>query len=160
LRTSPGSTQNSPNACSVRVIDWQRGPGALRDIREAVFIREQNVPAELEWDEFDAQCLHFLAFNPEGNPVGTARLLLNGTAGVLGRMAVLKEWRARGVGSALVHGLLAEAEKRGITELALHAQAHAGGFYERFGFRTEGRQFMEAGIPHVKMVLHLQASVY
>ncbi|HET7060784.1 MAG TPA: GNAT family N-acetyltransferase [Nitrosospira sp.] len=159
MRTSPGSSQNSTNACSVRLIDWQRDSRALRDIREAVFIREQNVPAELEWDEFDVQCLHFLAFNPEGNPVGTARLLLNGTAGTLGRMAVLKEWRVRGVGSALVHGLLGEAKKRGISELALHAQTHAADFYERFGFRIEGKQFMEAGIPHVKMILHLQASV-
>lgn len=158
MRTSTGSRQNSPSACSIRLIDWQRDPRALRDIREAVFIREQNVPAELEWDEFDAQCLHFLAFNPEGNPVGTARLLLNGTAGALGRMAVLKEWRARGVGSALVHGLLTEAKKRGITQLILHAQTHATGFYERFGFRTEGKQFVEAGIPHVKMVLNLQTS--
>lgn len=144
------------DVCTVRLADWQRDGSALRDIREIVFVREQNVPAELEWDEFDMGCLHLIAFDREGSPIGTARLLRNGTVGTVGtvgRMAVLKEWRGRGVGRALVHHLLEEAEKCGITQLVLHAQTHAMGFYERFGFRAEGDLFREAGIPHVKMVL-------
>jgi predicted GNAT family N-acyltransferase len=139
------------NSCSVRLADWQLDAPALRDIREAVFVREQNVPVELEWDEFDVGCVHLIAFNPEGSPIGTARLLLNGT---VGRMAVLKEWRGKGVGHALIHYLLEEVEKRGIMQLVLHAQIHAIGFYEGFGFRAEGDLFTEAGISHVKMVLN------
>lgn len=153
------SRKISPNAYAVRLADWQSDQPALRNIRETVFVREQNVPAELEWDEFDTRCLHLLAFSPEGSPIGTARLLLKGTTGTVGRMAVLKEWRGKGVGFALVHRLLEEAKKRGVMRLILHAQTHAADFYQRLGFRTEGEQFMEAGILHVKMVLHLQAPV-
>jgi predicted GNAT family N-acyltransferase len=142
------------DVCTVRLADWQRDGAALRDIRETVFVREQNVPTELEWDELDVRCLHLIAFNREGSPIGTARLLRNSTVGTVGRMAVLKEWRGRGVGRALVHRLLEEAEKWGIMQLVLHAQTHATGFYERFGFRAEGDLFKEAGIPHVKMVLN------
>jgi predicted GNAT family N-acyltransferase len=131
----------------------------LRNIRETVFVQEQNVPTELEWDELDRDCLHLIAFSPEGTPIGTARLLLIGMVGKIGRMAVLKEWRTRGVGHALVLRLLEEAKKRRIMQLILHAQRQAVGFYERFGFEATGDPFMEAGIPHVKMVLHLQAPV-
>lgn len=150
-----GSSEDPANNCNLRLTDWQRDRPALRSIREAVFIQEQNVPAELEWDEFDARCLHLIAFDPDGSPIGTARLLPIGTVGTIGRMAVLKEWRARGVGRVLVHRLLDEAKKRGITQLVLHAQTHAVGFYEKFGFRAVSEEFMEAGIPHVKMALHL-----
>lgn len=139
-------------AFDIRVADWLRDRPALQNIRERVFIQEQKVPSELEWDEFDASCLHLIAFDSEGHPVGTARLLANGT---VGRMAVLKEWRGMGIGRALILCLLEEAKKRGVIRLALHAQTHARGFYERFGFSTEGDEFAEAGIPHVKMILNL-----
>ncbi|MDE2367167.1 MAG: GNAT family N-acetyltransferase [Betaproteobacteria bacterium] len=125
---------------------------ALRAVREAVFIREQGVPVELEWDTFDANCTHLIASDPAGGPIGTARLLPHGSAG---RMAVIKEWRGRGVGSALMRHLLDEAMKRRVQEVALSAQAHATEFYARFGFRVTGKEFMEAGIPHVRMVLRL-----
>ena len=135
---------------TVRVANWKDDGLALRTIRETVFIGEQRIPVELEWDEFDPNCLHLLAIDLAGNPIGTARLLPDG---VIGRMAVLKEWRNRDVGSALLLRLLEEARKRQIQHVTLNAQLPARGFYGKFGFRIAGEEFMDAGIPHVKMIL-------
>lgn len=140
------------NGYTVRIASWQNDGLALRMIRETVFIREQHVPVELEWDEFDTNCLHLLAMDSAENPIGTARLLSDG---LIGRMAVLKEWRGRGVGSALVLRLLEEARKRQIQQVALNAQLHATGFYLKFNFQMVGKEFMDAGIPHVRMNLQL-----
>lgn len=148
MRKRAGKTK----AFDIRVADWLRDKPALRNVREKVFIEEQKVPPELEWDEFDGACLHLVAFDSEGHPVATARLLANGT---IGRMAVLKEWRGMGIGRALVLRLLEEAKKRGVIRLTLHAQTHARAFYERFGFSAEGDEFPEAGISHIKMALQL-----
>ncbi|MDN5752728.1 MAG: GNAT family N-acetyltransferase [Nitrosospira sp.] len=140
------------NSYTVRIASWRDDGLALRMVRETVFIREQRVPAELEWDEFDMNCLHLLAMDSADNPIGVARLLSDG---LIGRMAVLKEWRGRGVGSALLLRLLEEAKKRRIQQVALNAQLHAIGFYLKSGFRMTGEEFMDAGIPHVRMHLRL-----
>ena len=138
---------------TARTAIWRRDGGALRLVREAVFIREQGVPPELEWDEFDVSCVHLLVTDSSGNPIGTARLLPDAS---IGRMAVLRDWRCKGVGSALMHQLLKEAENRQLPTVTLNAQTHAIGFYNRFGFQQIGSEFLDAGIPHVKMVLRLQ----
>jgi predicted GNAT family N-acyltransferase len=109
-------------------------------------------PIELEWDQFDEDCLHLLALDDNGEPIGTARLLQDGH---IGRMAVLKEWRGRGVGTALLSYLLRETERRLLVVAILNSQSYAIGFYARFGFKLEGREFIDAGIPHVRMVLNL-----
>lgn len=137
---------------SIRIVSWQDETPALRLIRETVFILEQHVPEELEWDAFDDVSVHVLAFSPDGKPVGTARLLPDGH---IGRMAVLKEWRMMGFGSAMLRRLLHEAHIRGIKKVILNAQTTAVQFYERFGFQPVGEEFMDAGIPHVKMTLSL-----
>lgn len=148
--------QVNTNIYTVQVVDWQDNGWALRAIREAVFIHEQHVPAELEWDELDATCIHMLAMDSAGNSVGTARLLLGG---MIGRMAVLKEWRRKGVGSALMLRLLEEARKRHMPQVALNAQTYVMVFYARFGFQTVGDEFTDAGIPHMKMILRLDDRV-
>lgn len=140
---------------SVRIANWRDQGGALRAVREAVFIGEQGVPVELEWDGFDADCIHLIAVDAAENAIGTARLLQQGENGGIGRMAVLKEWRGKGVGDALMRHLLKEAATLEIQQLTLNAQAYAVGFYARFGFAAMGNQFLEAGIPHVKMALRL-----
>lgn len=143
------------NPYSVHIADWHDSGSALRAVREAVFIREQGVPAELEWDGLDAGCVHLIAVDAAHNAIGTARLLWQGVQGAAGRMAVLKEWRGKGVGCALMHRLLEEADRCQIQQVTLNAQSHATRFYARFGFVPVGKQFMEAGIPHVKMALRL-----
>lgn len=138
----------SSYADTVQIVSWEEASPALRAIRTAVFIHEQHVPEELEWDEFDAISVHVLAINTAGQPVGTARLLPDGR---IGRMAVLKEWRRQGYGAAMLKRLLQALIKQHQFEAQLHAQTSAIAFYKKFGFRIMGREFMEAGIPHVKM---------
>jgi predicted GNAT family N-acyltransferase len=138
---------------TIRTASWQEDSRALRAVREVVFIREQGVPVELEWDEFDVACVHLLATDSSGNPIGTARLLPDAS---IGRMAVLRDWRCKGVGRALMHQLLEEAENRQFPTVTLNAQTHAIGFYNKFGFQQIGSEFLDAGILHVKMLLRLQ----
>lgn len=136
------------NKIRVYVADWHKDNADLRRIREAVFINEQQVPPELEWDSDDAEAVHFLAY--EGDfPIGTARLLPDGH---IGRVSVLKDWRGLKVGDALMNAAVSEAEKRGLKQQMLSAQVHASAFYERLGFKIVSEEFLEAGIPHVDMV--------
>jgi len=138
------------NEIHIRVADWKKDHAALRRIREAVFIAEQAVPPELEWDADDATAVHFLALEGE-YPMGTARLLPDGH---IGRVAVLKDWRGLKVGDKLIRAVIAEAEERGLKQQMLSAQVHARVFYERFGFEVVSGEFLDAGIPHVDMVRH------
>ena len=131
----------------IELLDWENARDEASRIRTEVFVREQRVPAEIEMDEHDAACLHALAY-VDGRAVGTGRLLPDGH---IGRMAVLRESRSSGVGSAILLRLIDEARRRGMREVRLSAQTHALGFYEEFGFRPEGKVFLEAGIPHQAM---------
>lgn len=134
---------------SIHIADWQRDRDQLALVREQVFVREQKVPLEMEWDGDDEQALHLLAEDATGQSIGTARLL---PTGHLGRMAVLSDWRGKGVGAALLRELLKLARERDYPPLFLNAQTSAVGFYLKFGFVTEGAEFMDAGIPHLRMV--------
>ncbi len=139
----------------VELVEWGQGESAIRLIRETVFVREQGVPLELEWDGLDPACRHLLAWNDHGEPVGTARLYQEGTRAKLGRMAVLGAYRGHGVGRSLLRRLLDLAQEQGVTEVRLAAQVSAIGFYEREGFRAVGEMFDDAGIPHRAMTLVL-----
>lgn len=133
------------NEYSLRFANWPQGMAPLREVRTRVFIEEQNVPPEEEWDGIDDQCIHVLAVDAEERPIGTGRLLPDGK---IGRMAVLKEWRGKGVGGAILRMLMEEARAQGFREVKLAAQLHALPFYEQFGFEAFGAEFMDAGIPH------------
>ena len=132
---------------AIRPADWRADREILKAIREEVFVREQSVPADMEWDEFDAQSRHVVAM-ANGVPVGTGRLLPDGH---IGRMAVVREWRKKGVGNALLMALLDEARNRGMSRVLLNAQIQALPFYLRHGFHAEGEEFVEAGIRHRSM---------
>jgi predicted GNAT family N-acyltransferase len=131
----------------VELGDWASMAPTLEAIRREVFIVEQQVPEEMEWDADDATSVHALALL-DGQPVGCGRLLPDGH---IGRMAVRASYRSRGVGRALLQALLAEARRRGMREVVLHAQTHALRFYEVQGFVADGPEFDEAGIPHRRM---------
>lgn len=137
---------------TISIVNWQDETSALRFIRTIVFIQEQKVPEDLEWDAFDLINLHVLALSADGQPIGTARLLPDG---YIGRMAVVKEWRCKGVGSAMLVRILKELVNRGMQSAILNAQISAINFYKKFGFEVTGEEFMEAGIRHVKMTLQL-----
>lgn len=136
----------------IRLVKWQDEASVLRIIRTAVFIHEQKIPEDLEWDEFDLISVHVLALNSDEQPIGTARLLPDGH---IGRMAVLKEWRGKGLGSAMLLKILEELRKQRMQKAILNAQMTAIKFYEKFGFQVSGKEFMEAEIPHIKMILLL-----
>jgi predicted GNAT family N-acyltransferase len=131
---------------------WNELGTLARQVRDAVFVDEQKVPREIEWDEHDAVSRHVIARDADGSAIGTGRLLPHSNPGHLGRMAVLADWRGKGVGRALLERLLEEACRQNHRHLALHAQTQASGFYRRFGFVEEGPAFMEAGILHRTMV--------
>lgn len=120
----------------------------LRKVRETVFVVEQQVPVEEEWDELDPQCYHVIARDNANQPIGTGRLTPEHK---IGRMAVMKDWRGKGVGDALMRALMEEAQRRGWQELKLNAQVQAQPFYARHGFEPFGERFMEAGIEHQAM---------
>src|SRR5215475_5068922 len=115
----------------VEPADWSTDLAALRAVRDPVFIDEQHVPVEDEQDALDPKSRHVLARDAEGQPIGTGRLTPERT---IGRMAVVKEWRGRGVGEALLNALLEQARALGYPDVELHAQVHAIPFYEKFGF--------------------------
>lgn len=117
----------------------------------AVFVREQGVPREIELDRDDRLAVHFLA-RLRGKPVGTARVVLRGGTAKIGRMAVLKRYRGKGIGRALLRRALVFASRRGAHRIFLHAQLPVVGFYEKLGFFAVGPVFEEAGIPHRRMV--------
>jgi predicted GNAT family N-acyltransferase len=137
-----------PFQFTVRRVSWNECGDFLRSIRNSVFIEEQNVPAELEWDGLDELCTHVIGETTQGEPIGTGRLLPDGH---IGRMAVLKYWRGRGVGSAILAELIETAREKGCDSAILDAQTHALKFYARFGFEIVSDEFMDAGIPHRTM---------
>lgn len=142
----------SETGVRVELADWQRDAKILRCIREAVFVEEQKVPMDLEWDGLDQDCIHVIAYAEQGKPVATGRLLADGH---IGRLAVLKPWRGRGIGSQVLRALMTIAKSRSIVTCALNAQVHAIAFYERHGFVATGDEFDEAGIAHRHMVLKI-----
>jgi predicted GNAT family N-acyltransferase len=131
----------------IELLPWERARRHAAPIRFAVFVEEQGVPREIELDEIDARCIHAVAFEDE-NAVATGRLLPDGH---IGRMAVLKQWRGRGIGGQILNALLDEARARGHREAVLSAQVHATAFYRAHGFVEEGAEYLEAGIAHRDM---------
>ena len=144
---------DGPQPFRVQAVDYLRAMAELHAIRETVFVREQHVPADLERDALDAACLHVVARTLQGDAIGTGRLVppAHGHPAKIGRMAVLANWRGRGVGSAMLLALLRLARQRGWHEVALNAQASAIDFYLRHDFIPQGPRFMEAGIEHQAM---------
>ncbi|MTH65703.1 GNAT family N-acetyltransferase [Paracoccus shanxieyensis] len=129
---------------------------ACRAIRHEVFVIEQHVPEAEEWDGRDGEAIHLIARDDSGAPIGTARLLLEGATGKIGRVAVLKAARGSGTGAALIRASLQElAGIQGITRAKLGAQTHAIGFYEKLGFSAYGPEYLDAGIAHRDMTQEL-----
>jgi predicted GNAT family N-acyltransferase len=137
-----------PAGIEIREADWEQDAAAIREVRTRVFVEEQEVPPEEEWDGLDDDAVHLLAVDADGHALGTARLL---PGGQIGRMAVIAELRGTGVGRALLDRAVEAAVDRGAREVFLNAQTHALGFYEAGGFTAVGERFMEAGIPHLRM---------
>ena len=138
----------STDDIEINIVSWQQRKQDLTQIRRHIFIEEQNVPEELEWDEFDSSSTHFLATCGD-KVIAVARLKADGQ---IGRMAVLAEYRKQGVGSKLLQFILAFANTKHLDTVYLHAQTKAISFYEKQGFIAQGEVFFEADIPHRVML--------
>lgn len=139
-----------------RTGGWEALGPLAAPLRTRVFVQEQQIPAELEWDEDDAQAVHAVALNRMGQPLATGRLLQHAPGvGRIGRMAVHPALRGSGIGRQVLQTLKAVAAQRGDRELMLHAQRSAQAFYNRQGFKARGEGFVEAGIAHIEMFTDL-----
>ncbi len=145
----------NPPGFRVETVEYARQRDELLRVRETVFVREQHVPLDLERDALDPLCRHVLARDDAGQPIGTGRLTPEHR---VGRMAVLREWRGRGVGDALLAALLDQARQQRWPELTLNAQVDAERFYARHGFVPYGPRFREAGIEHQAMRRRLEGA--
>ncbi len=134
----------------IKTVDFKQNFSEIEEIRTSVFIQEQNVPIELEWDEFDNDSTHILAYY-NNKAVGTARLLDDGH---IGRMAVLKAYRNRNIGKNMLKYILEIAQAKAISRIELSAQDHAVDFYKKYGFTVTSDVYMDAGIPHYTMQYH------
>lgn len=138
----------------ISLAEWSVDEALLSQIRFTVFVREQGIPPELEIDVADAdttRVLHAIARDENGVAIGTGRMIIDGTVPSIGRMAVLRSWRGKGVGKAILEFFCQYAKQRGDTDVRIHSQTHATPFYYRQGFLSQGSEFIEAGIPHLEM---------
>jgi len=142
------------NPFTVSLVSWHDGEPLLKSVREAVFVCEQGVPADLEWDGLDDGCRHALALSLQGKAIGCGRMLANGH---IGRIAVLPAWRKQKVGTAIMEALLDYARAHDYRLVDVDAQTYAVPFYHSFEFVEQGDAFMDAGLPHIKMQLKLLA---
>jgi len=144
------------NRYYVEPANWATDEPVLNPLRIAVFVEEQQVDRDQVWDGKDSQCTHVVArCSGDRSAIGTARI---SPEGKIGRMAVLPQWRGQGVGGALIVALIDQAKDRRLAQVYLHAQVNAIDFYQRHGFAAEGDEFMEAGIAHRKMRMHLPSA--
>ncbi len=152
LRQVMQAFENGQATYQIKTGSWAELGADAAQVRTEVFVMEQKIPLEMEWDEADQTALHAVAYNLLGQTIGTARLLdeTPHTAKV-GRMAVKRVLRGSNIGRDLLRTLLASAKQRGQLEVMLHAQRSAEGFYSRAGFLARGEPFDEVGIPHIEM---------
>lgn len=156
LRDILAAYEAGESMTSVRTGTWTELRAEASALRTRVFVEEQGVPQDLEWDEWDEGAVHALATNRLGQVVGTGRLLRSSPGvGKIGRVAVHPGLRGSGIGRELMASLMSDAAARGDQEMLLHAQCSAESFYRRLGFVSRGERFEEAGIAHVEMAVPL-----
>jgi predicted GNAT family N-acyltransferase len=155
----PGQDRGVVEAVDAVELRWAAGPDEVRgalDVRNEVFCREQGVPRTEELDSHDEEALHLVGLAPGGRRVvATLRLLRSDGLAKIGRVAVERDWRRRGIASQMLEMALADAREHGCEHARLAAQIQATGLYERAGFTIESEPFLDAGIPHVWMGLRL-----
>ena len=143
---------------TIEITSWHQQQSHLNNIRAQVFILEQNVPEELEWDNEDETAIHALAwsqFDDSTLAIGTARIIIKNKQAYIGRMAVLSQWRKQGIGSRILQACIDVCRQRGVKTIILNAQTYVLPFYHKAGFHITSEEFMDAGIPHKQMQLDL-----
>ena len=136
---------------TIEQVSWQQAETHLRQVRTVVFIHEQLVTPEFEWDDIDSSAVHLLALH-DNKPIGCLRIIHHQK---IGRMAVLKPWRGKGVGNMLLKQAIEVCRQHGSTQIVLSAQTHAMHFYQQAGFQITSGEYTDVQIPHVDMCLKL-----
>lgn len=152
------------NDCTIAQLSWAAARESASRIRTQVFIHEQHVSATEEWDGLDEQAIHFLSCIASGEAIATARIVREFATGKehyhIGRVAVMRDYRGEGIGHRLMEYLIAWCKTHNAAApIYLHAQTNRRKFYERLGFCAQGKEFMDAGIPHIYMI-YSRESVY
>lgn len=137
---------------TIKQVSWQQAEAHLRQVRTIVFIQEQSVTPEFEWDEIDSTAVHLLAMHKE-EAIGCLRIIHHEK---IGRMAVLKPWRGMGVGNRLLEEAINICRQQGSRQIVLSAQTHAIHFYQQAGFEITSGEYTDVHIPHVDMRLTLK----
>ncbi len=135
----------------IETANWDRDKDELIKLRTLVFVEEQNVPKSLEVDGLDPDCMHVKAIIGD-HYIGTGRLLPNG---FIGRMCVLRDYRNKGIGRSMLENLMQQAREAGYLQVLLNAQTYAIPFYLKNGFSIDSEEFIEAGIPHQRMISNI-----
>ena len=136
---------------TIEQVSWQQAEAHLRQVRTVVFIEEQFVTPEFEWDDIDSTALHLLALH-DNKAIGCLRIIKHEK---IGRMAVLKPWRGKGVGNMLLKQAIELCRQHGSKQIVLSAQTHAIHFYQQAGFQMTSGEYTDVQIPHVDMCLKL-----
>ena len=149
------------DACTINEVSWQLAQPDATRIRTAVFMQEQQVSAVDEWDGMDEEATHFLVRNASGKAIATARILTenrtNQTHYHIGRVAVLKAYRAQGIGHQLMRAMIISCQTNNThAQIYLYAQVNRQTFYQKLGFVAQGAEFMDAGIAHISMTYHTE----
>lgn len=139
---------------SVKIINTEQEKQLAFSIRNIVFVEEQNVPPEIEIDEFEDEAIHFICYDDE-QAIGAGRLRFVEQYGKLERICILKSHRGKSYGKKIIKKMEEEIINKGYTKAKLHAQTHAIHFYEQLGYETASSEFIDAGIPHIAMVKEL-----
>lgn len=145
------SAQNSIEQVTVHRVTWQQAESDLRTVRTIVFIEEQSVTPEFEWDVIDKDAVHLLAIH-DNQPIGCLRIIHYQK---IGRMAVLNQWRGFGVGKMLLNEAIGICRAQGSKQIDLSAQTHAILFYQQAGFQITSAEYTDVQIPHMDMRLNL-----
>ena len=146
------NARNMNNSLEIRLIQNKEEYNEILDVRNIVFIREQNVPSQTEFDGLDKESTHVIV-KFKNKTIGCARIRSFDGKMKLERIAILKEYRDKGFGKRLMEYLILYCKQRNATEIVMHAQYYLKSFYEGFGFKTRGEAFIEAGIKHIEMYL-------
>ncbi|MGF3554706.1 MAG: GNAT family N-acetyltransferase [Thermoplasmatota archaeon] len=135
----------------IKIVKSKNEFNEILNIRETVFIKEQNVPKEIEMDDFDKESELFIVYL-KNKPIGCARIRKINDYAKLERIAILKEYRGKGYGKALTNFLIGYCKKKGFKKIKLHSQVYVANFYKKLGFKTIGKKFLEADIEHIQMI--------
>ena len=156
LRSLLEAFEKGEDMVELKVGPWSDLQALASPLRTEVFVQEQGVPADMEWDSRDAAAVHAVVINRMDMVLATGRLMQTAPGqSRIGRMAVKKQMRGSDLGTRVLRGLIEVARRRGDTQVHLHAQCSAQGFYQRQGFQPQGEVFEEAGIAHIEMALTL-----